>query len=69
MRLSDEVHDAIVATVADCTTVADITALSQALVNRYPELRPDLDEVVEILVAEATARGLAVRVEGEHPRK
>jgi transcription-repair coupling factor (superfamily II helicase) len=67
MRLSERVDHAIETAIANCTTVADIAALSRELVDRYPQLRPHRDELLEVLVARATAKGLAVRFEGEEP--
>lgn len=61
LRLSDVVEKSIEDAIAGCGSVADISALSRNLVERHPELRFEIDSLTEVLLARATAKGLAIR--------
>ncbi len=64
LRLSEMVEKSIEDAIAACKSVADISALSQSLIEEYPELRLEIDGLTEVLVARAARKGLAVRLDG-----
>lgn len=61
MRLPDTIIDYVETEVARCRTVVDVEELTNDIVARFPGVDYDRDQVAEVIVDRATARGLAVR--------
>lgn len=62
LRLSNLIEESIEDAIAGCRSVADISILSQRIVELHPELRFEIDSLTEVLVAKASTRGLAIRL-------
>ena len=61
MRLPDIIIDYVETEVAQCRTVVDVEEMTKSLASRFPGVDYDRDQITEMIVDRASARGLAVR--------
>jgi len=61
MHLPDTMIDFLEAEIARCQTIVDVEEMTRSIVSRFPGVEFDREQITEMVIDRASARGLAIK--------